>query len=255
MNVSSWLAQAKTTLKSADSELILLNAINPSLDRSWLVTHGDFILSEAEAKKADEGLKRRAAGEPLAYILGYKDFYGREFIVDNSVLIPRPETEELIDLVLDLKPQKVLDVGTGSGCIATTLALELPQAKVMASDIHNPDLAIENAKRLGANVDFVVSDLLDNIDGNFDVIAANLPYVDKTWDWLDDSLKFEPDEALYADDGGLDLIKKLILQAKGRTKYLVLEADTSQHPAIIDFATKNGLELVEDRNFAVSFRY
>lgn len=255
MNVNSWLTAAKTTLKSADSELILLNAIDPSLDLSWLVTHDDYILSAAEQKQADEGLKRRLNDEPLAYILGYKDFYGRKFLVDDSVLIPRPETEELIDLVLNLKPQTILDVGTGSGCIATTLALELPQAKVMASDIHNPALAIENAKRLGANVDFAVSDLLDSIDGNFDVIAANLPYVDKTWDWLDDSLKFEPDVALYADDGGLLLIKKLIKQAKSHTKYLVLEADTSQHPAIIDFATKNGLELVEDRNFAVSFRY
>ena len=255
MNVNSWLMAAKTTLKSADSELILLNAIDPSLDLSWLVTHDDYILSAAEQKLADEGLKRRLNGKPLAYILGYKDFYGRKFLVDDSVLIPRPETEELIDLVLNLKPQTILDIGTGSGCIATTLALELPQAKVMASDIHNPDLAIENAKRLGTNVDFRVSDLLDNIDDNFDVIAANLPYVDKTWDWLDDSLKFEPDVALYADDGGLLLIKKLIMQAKGRTKYLVLEADTSQHPAIIDFAIKNGLELVEDRNFAVSFRY
>ena len=255
MNVNSWLTAAKTTLKTADSELILLNAIDPSLDRSWLVTHGDYILSETEAKKANDSLKRRVSGEPLAYILGHKDFYGREFIVDNSVLIPRPETEELIDLVLNLKPKKVLDVGTGSGCIAITLALELPQAEVTASDIHNSAVAIKNAEQLGAKVNFTVSDLLDNIDGDFDVITANLPYVDKSWDWLDDSLKFEPDEALYADDGGLDLIKKLILQAKGRTKYLVLEADTSQHPAIIDFATKNDLELVEDRNFAVSFKY
>ena len=255
MNVNSWLTAVKTTVKSADSELILLNAINSSLDRSWLVTHGDYVLSETAAKEANEGLKHRAAGEPLAYILGHKDFYGREFIVDNSVLIPRPETEELIDLVLNLKPKKVLDVGTGSGCIAITLALELPQAEVTASDIHEPAVAIKNADQLGVNVKFVVSDLLDNIDGNFDVIAANLPYVDKSWNWLDDSLKYEPDEALYADDGGLLLIKKLILQAKGRTKYLVLEVDTSQHSAIIDFAAKNGLELVEDRNFAVCFKY
>lgn len=255
MNVNSWLTAAKTTLKSTDSELILLNAIDSSLDRSWLVTHGDYILSETEAKKANDSLKRRVSGEPLAYILGHKDFYGREFIVDNSVLIPRPETEELIDLALNLEPKKVLDVGTGSGCIAITLALELPQAEVTASDIHEPVVAIKNAEQLGAKVNFMVSDLLDNIDGDFDVIIANLPYVDKSWDWLDDSLKFEPDEALYADDGGLDLIKKLILQAKGRTKYLVLEADTSQHSAIIDFATKNDLELVEDRNFAVSFKY
>lgn len=255
MNVSSWLKTAKTTLNTPDSELILLNAIDQGLDRSWLVTHGDYILSEFEMRSANDGLRRRSLGEPLAYILGRKDFYGREFLVDSSVLIPRPETEELIDFVLSLGPQKVLDVGTGSGCIAVTLALELPRSEVMASDIHKPTIAIKNAQQLGVRVSFVVSDLLERIDGDFDVIVSNLPYVDKTWDWIDDSLKFEPSEALYAGDGGLELIKKLIQQSVGRTKYLVLEADTSQHPAIIDFATKNGFKLIEDRNFAISFKY
>ncbi|MCR5832893.1 MAG: peptide chain release factor N(5)-glutamine methyltransferase [Candidatus Saccharibacteria bacterium] len=255
MNVSSWLTAAKTKLDPVDAELIILNILHDEIDRPWLVSHNDYILSESEQQRADEDLNRRMAGEPLAYIRGYKYFYGRKFLVDNSVLIPRPETEDLIDFVLGLKPQKILDVGTGSGCIAVTLALELPQAKVVASDIHQPTVAIKNAEQLNARVDFVVSDLMDDINGNFDVIVANLPYVDKNWDWIDDSLKFEPDEALYADDGGLYLIKKLILQIKGRTKYLILEADTSQHPDIIKFAKGCGLELVHDRRFAICFRY
>ena len=256
MNVNSWLTAVKTTLKSADPELILLNAIDPSLDRSWLVTHGDYILSEAEARNADDGLKRRTAGEPLAYILGYKDFYGFDFLVDKSVLIPRPETEEAIDLIKDLNPGSILDVGTGSGCIAITLQALLPDATVEASDIEKKDLFFKNSQKiLGKDLPFYQSDLLSNISKNYDVIVANLPYVDKNWDWLDKTLDFEPSNALYADDNGLALIKRLIIEAKDRAKYLVLESDTSQQPEIIKFAKENNYTLFKQSGFYLVFKY
>ena len=198
------------------------------------------------------------------------NFYGREFIVNQDVLTPRPETEQLIDEVLSLcgkpilpgvKPPKpalgpqnlaILDVGTGSGCIAITLSLELPQAKIYASDISKKALKIarKNAKNLGAKVEFITSDLLENIDFIPNITVANLPYVDKNWDWLDqESLDQDPALALYAKDHGLELIKKLINTNK--SKYLILEADPSQHQEIIEYA-KN-YKLIKQNGFILSF--
>ena len=198
------------------------------------------------------------------------NFYGREFIVNQDVLTPRPETEQLIDEVLPLcgkpilpgiKPPKpaldpqnltILDVGTGSGCIAITLNLELPQTKIYASDISKKTLKIaqKNAKNLGAKVKFITSDLLENIDFTPDITVANLPYVDKNWDWLDqESLKQDPALALYAKDHGLELIKKLI--DTNKSKYLILEADPSQHQEIIEYA-KN-YKLIKQNGFILVF--
>lgn len=186
-----------------------------------------------------------------------KDFYGRDFIVTKDVLIPRPETEQMVDMVLDLsgksylpgvKPNTrilpenpiILDVGTGSGCIAITLSLELPEAKVYASDISEPAIKIaqKNAENLNASITTIISHLLKNIKFTPDLIVANLPYVDETWDWLDkESLKKEPSIALYADDHGLALIKELIREASVRKiKHLILEADPSEHQAVIEYA-------------------
>ena len=210
------------------------------------------------------------------------DFYGRKFNVGlkdsgrASVLIPRPETEALVDEVLTLvgKPflpgikapkaeilsenLRVLDVGTGSGCIAVTLALEIPEAlEILAADKSEEALKVarKNAEKLGAKeVRFVRSDLLKNIDGDFDIIVANLPYVDREWEWLDlDSLAREPAEALFAEDGGCALVFELIRQAKGRTKYLILESDPCQHKRIAEFAKKHSFTLQKDQGFMQRF--
>lgn len=212
---------------------------------------------------------------PKAYKNGFQDFYGRDFIVTPDVLIPRPETEMLVDAVLNLtgkaylpgiKPARpklpqnctILDVGTGSGCIAITLALELPEAKITACDISDEALAIaqKNAANLEAKVKFVKSDLLDSIDGDFDVIVANLPYVDANWEWLDKkTLSHEPALALYAEDGGLALIKQLINQvAKRKTKYLILETDPCQHEQITKYATNKGYFPLETHGFTLIFK-
>lgn len=209
---------------------------------------------------------------PLAYKLGYQDFYGNDFLVTKDVLIPRPETEQLIDAVLNLagvpylpgvkpspnqlgKQPKILDVGTGSGCIAITLKLKLPNALITASDLSEKalDLARLNAKNLHADILFEQSDLLANLNFTPDLIVANLPYVDENWDWLDKAaLGAEPKMALYAEDSGLALIKKLILEASQRNiKYLILEADPCQHAAIIDYA--KDYKLLETRGFILTF--
>lgn len=196
-----------------------------------------------------------------------QDFYGRDFIITPDVLIPRPETEQLIDTVLSLAgksylpgikpsprqlPQNptILDVGTGSGCIAITLAKELPEAKVTATDISEAAIKVaqKNTNKHGVTIPFIISHLLEKVKFTPDVIVANLPYVDEDWDWIDKkALAKEPSIALYAKDHGLALIKELIDTAK--SKYLILEADPSQHSAIIEYISEKGFKLVETRGF------
>lgn len=212
---------------------------------------------------------------PIAYKNGYQDFYGRNFIVTPDVLIPRPETEQLIDVVLNLagksylpgvkptknklpKAPKILDIGTGSGCIAITLKLELPDAKVYASDISEKAIKVaqKNAQNQDVHIPFIISHLLDNVKFKPDLIVANLPYVDKNWDWLDkDSLNYEPKIALYAKDHGLALIKKLIDQSSNIcVERLILEADPCQHKDIVKYAKGKGYILEETRGFIISFK-
>ena len=202
---------------------------------------------------------------PLAYQRGYQDFYGRNFEVNPDVLIPRPETEQIIDEALNLAgkaylpgikapekelPEKplILDIGTGSGAIAITLKLELPEAAVVGLDI-SPDvlkIARKNAANFSVAVDFGTSDLLKNYQSKEpELIVANLPYVDKNWEWLDKkALSAEPKLALFAEDNGLALIKKLLQEiiAHDFHSKILLEMDPCQHETLIEFAKKLGYQ-------------
>ena len=244
-------------LDPLDTQLIVLHEVAPNKDRSFLVTHDELTVSTEQLENIEYALAQRRAGVPLAYILGKKEFYGRDFVVDKDVLVPRPETEILIDLVKELQPNTIIEVGTGSGCIAITLALELPQAKVVAADISPTalDIAAKNAKKLGAKVELIESNLLSNVQTTADVVVANLPYVDKDWDWLEPgTLKYEPALALYAEDGGLALIKRLIDQVSElkMAKFLVLEADPSQHTEIIKYAEQKTWHLLKTCGFGLT---
>ena len=205
-----------------------------------------------------------------------QDFYGREFIITPDVLIPRPETEMMVDAVLNLagkaylpgvapgqakipKHAKVLEVGTGSGCVAVTLKLEIPSLKVTATDISQSALEVAklNSQKYELATDeirFIKSDLLEKVAGEFEIIVANLPYVDESWEWLDKkALGREPALALYAKDGGLELIKRLIREAGERTKFLILEADPCQHEKIIQYAADRGFKIIRKRGFVLEF--
>ena len=218
--------------------------------------------------------------KPKAYVEGRAEFYGREFLVTPDVLIPRPETEAMVDMVLSLagKPYlpgvvvpdavlpanpRILDVGTGSGCVAVTLKLELPGAEVTACDVSEKALkvAVKNAEKWGMDgeetgVEFVKSDLLSALKkrDDFDLIVANLPYVDRSWGWLDEEvLGYEPEVALYAEDGGLEVIFRLLEQAQNRTRFLILEADPCQHERIVSFAEKRDYKLLRINGFQLVF--
>ena len=253
MKVKDWLQQgskAAKTVSPLDKELILCyNGLG--VDRLQLILRADEELLPAVQARIDADLARRAAGEPLAYILGWREFYGRKFSITPDVLIPRPETESLVDCVLESVPPgaatHILEIGTGSGVIAITLKLERPTIEVTATDISPQalQLARRNAQELGATVQFLKSDLLASRKLPSTppaAIVANLPYVDRDWSWTSPELSYEPEAALYAADGGLAVIKRLIQQTA--QKYprvpLILESDPSQQAAIVAFGRKHG---------------
>lgn len=208
-----------------------------------LISQSDCQPTAEEIQKFQTLEARRLADEPIAYIIGSKEFYGRSFLVSPDVLIPRPETEQLIDLALKLDPKTVLDLGTGSGAIAITLSLELASAQITALDVSQAALtmAVGNADQLNApNINFLLSDLLTELpDGSsYDLITANLPYIStaETDVMGTETLKYEPELALFAgDQDGLSLYKRLfdqLLEKEIKCQHLLCEIGYQQGAAI-----------------------
>ena len=199
-------------------------------DRAHLFAHPERELTSTELSQYEQLVARRAAGEPLQYLTGHQEFWKADFLVTPAVLIPRPETEHIIEAVLDLVHHfalgpylKLIDVGTGSGAIAITLARELDQAGVQA-EVHAVDLSPEalqvasrNAERLHARVHFAQSDVLASMvrDASYDFVVSNPPYVGHNEaDKVQEVVKhYEPPMAVFAGDDGLDVIRRLIPQA------------------------------------------
>lgn len=225
-------------------ELLLAHAIKKP--KEFLFLNPSYELSGRQIKKLSGFIRRRQKGEPVAYILGNKEFMGLSFKVNSHTLIPRPDTEAMVERVVGLVKSwgpkkgkiKILDVGTGSGCIAIALAKLLgQQAEVAGSDISGRAVLVarQNARQHGRQVRFYKSDLLNNIKGGFDVIVANLPYGWKAWKNNTSSetagLKFEPQKALFAGEAGLREITRLIKQVaalKQKPKAVFLEFDPRQ---------------------------
>lgn len=203
-----------------DAQILLGELLGRS--RAWLLAHPDKPVPPDVEEQFYALVARRATGEPVAYILGRCTFYGREFLVDRRVLIPRPETELLVERAIELlRPRpapRVADIGTGSGAIAVTLAAELPHADVIATDVSADALAVaaENARRHGVadRVSLRRGAWLEPLTGPVDLIAANLPYVgiDETAVLPRDVRDFEPHIALFAGREGLDCIRTLLDQ-------------------------------------------
>lgn len=263
--IGNWLAQATARLSEAGigsarlDALILLEDVL-GRDRSWVLAHQDKVIADEHTRTLNTYIAQRAGHIPLAYLRGHVEFYGRRFTVTPDVLIPRPETEELVELALTYAADshRLIDVGTGSGAIAITLALERPDLRVEASDISKDALAVAaaNAERLGADVRFIHSDVLDRAAPPYQLIVANLPYVGKGYE-ISPEARAEPELALFAEDGGYHLIERLIPQAADALSaggYLLLESDPWQQDRLIQSATAAGFSLVDRRRFHLALQ-
>lgn len=254
MNVNLWLKKARKLMTPLDVELLMLLVLGKE-DRSDLVLCGERELSEDEMDMLLRLMALRQSHVPMAYLTGKKEFYGREFVVNTDVLVPRPETEVLIELVMSVYQEgmQIVDVGCGSGCVGITLAL-LTNAEVLCIDISEQalDVAKENAERLDADrVSFLQSDLLSDYAGEAEIVVANLPYVDRQWEWTSPEIQFEPEIALFAEDEGLREIYRLIDMSA--SDYLCLEAEPVQHERIIEYAEERGYIIREVRGYGLLF--
>ena len=230
-----------------DAELLLAAAME--VDRAVIVADPGRGLEPDAARRFQDYAARRRGREPVAYILGSKGFRSIELEVDPRVLIPRPETEHLVEALLDL-PQgaRVCDVGTGSGAIALALASERPDLEVVATDASADALAVAraNAARLGLAVTFHHGDLLAGVTGRIDAVVSNPPYVEDAAELAPDIVRHEPALALRAGPSGLDVISRL-LPAAGATaaKLVALEVGAGQAEAVAALARDAGFALVE----------
>lgn len=251
-DLSGWLEAARQALTavsdqpSLEAQALLGGKLGKS--RAWIFAHLEKALSEEESNQLDQWIDRRLQREPLPYILGHWEFYGLDFIVTPDVLIPRPETEQLVDLGLEwIKnhsgPSKIIDVGTGSGCIAAALAYHSPNSCLLACDRSFPALCVAKKNFISLGLEnrifTVASDLLSAIRDSFDLVCANLPYIpSETFEYLDVAL-YEPGLALNGGKDGLRLIEPLLDQARqyinpgGR---ILLEIEYSQEESAVETA-------------------
>lgn len=218
-SVAAVLRVARGRIAAAEAKLLLRHVLGCS--HASLDAHPERELAETQRAALHDLVERRRRGEPIAYLVGVREFYGREFRVSPAVLIPRPETELLVDLGLEklaaLERPRILDLGTGSGALGITLALERQDADVMAVDASAAALGVasENAKALGATIRLVESDWFSALRGeSFDLIVANPPYVAESDPHLEQGdVRFEPRAALAAGADGLDALRRIAAES------------------------------------------
>jgi release factor glutamine methyltransferase len=242
------------------------------LDRALLLAHLDRELTESQLETLQAQLARRYTHEPLAYIRGRTEFYGREFIVNQHVLEPRPETETMVTMLLGLPatPNRlIVDVGTGSGALAVTAACELPQNPVMAIDIDAEclEVARQNAERHGAKITFAEGNLLEPLlaglalaaadTGDIHALLCNLPYVPQSFH-INQAAAKEPPLAIFGGKDGLDLYRNLfeqVSQLARRPTYILTEALPEQHGSLAGIAAKNNYRLTRNDDFVQTYMH
>jgi release factor glutamine methyltransferase len=257
LSIAAALAEARQEIPPAEARLLLGHLLQRAA--AWLEAHRDETLTPADAERFAALVARRAAGEPVAYLLGAREFFGRDFAVTPDVLIPRPETELLVDIAVEKVGAhgtvSILDLGTGSGCLAVTLALELPQARVTAVDVSPAALAVArgNAARLGARVEFAASDWFAALrPARFDLIVANPPYIAAGDPHLaQGDLRFEPAGALTDHADGLAAIRRIVATAPAWLApggWLFLEHGYDQAAAVHALFAAAGFAAIEQRS-------
>ncbi len=252
-HVSIARALRESELEACDANLLLQAALG--VNRAYLAAHHDQILGPRQAALFDELVQRRRAGEPTAYILGEREFYGMNFKITPAVLIPRPETELLVELALERMPHghscKVLELGTGSGTIALVLARYRPLTRITAVDCSEEALAVarQNAETLlgpeSRGIVFKKSDWFDALDGEtYHLIISNPPYVASGDAHLrQGDVRFEPRQALSGGAGGLDCIHQIIQRAPSRLRkggWLLFEHGYDQADACLELLAQSG---------------
>ena len=255
------LLQAQSlSLDRLDAQLLLLHALDkPAFQRAWLLAHDTDELPARAQAGFDALVRRRVGGEPLAYLTGHKEFFGLDLQVDQRVLVPRPDTETLVEWTLEAlaeitvgaDPITVLDLGTGSGAIALALKATRPALQLSATDASAAALTVarSNAQRLQLEVQFHRSSWFDGISGRYHAIVSNPPYV-AAQDRHLEALRHEPMQALTSGADGLDDIGHIIAQAPAHLHpagWLLLEHGHDQAAAVRDLLRQTGLVNVQSR--------
>jgi release factor glutamine methyltransferase len=252
-------------LDSLDAQLLLLHAMGRAAhDRAWLLAHDTDMLPEGAHTLLQDHVGRRLQGEPVAYLTGHKAFYGLDLRVDARVLVPRPDTETLVDWALEVlatptaqvpplatEPRTAIDLGTGSGAIALALKYSLPALQIHAVDFSHDALAVAqaNAQRLSLEVQFHQGSWLEGIDRTFDVIVSNPPYIAAADPHLD-ALTHEPLQALASGADGLEDLRTIISQALTRLRpggWLLLEHGYDQAEPVRNLLSHAGFTQVQSR--------
>lgn len=265
MTIGEYLKQSAATLANAhinSARLDCLILLEDALlqDRAQLLAHLEYELQGSVVEKLNTKIAQRASHVPLAYIRGKAPFYGREFIVNRSVLVPRPESEAMIALLKKLplpSRPRIVDIGTGSGCLGITAALECGAQVVDLYDLDVGALetAKQNATKHQVQANYVQSDLLEHYAGQHDVLLANLPYVPTGYP-VNKAASHEPKLALFAGEDGLDLYRHFWHQLKMldvKPQFVITESLASQHDSIRSLALAAGCHLKDTDGLAQSF--
>jgi release factor glutamine methyltransferase len=285
MQIGSYLVAAAAKLGRAGvgtarlDTLVLMEDVLGQ-DRAWLLAHDDTEIEPGKLVKLEKLLKRRAGHEPLAYIRGHTEFYGRNFVITPAVLEPRPESETMIDLLGGLSATgkltarmldktssgdfqlKIADVGAGSGALGVTAQLELPQSQKVHVDLLEIDpkaveIAKMNVDKYTMNIPVVKSDLLSGSTQSYDLLLCNLPYIPDDYIVNKAALQ-EPKIAIFGGSDGLDIYRRLFRQIKSllnKPLYILTESLPSQHPALQVIAREHGYQLSQTDDFIQVFTY
>jgi release factor glutamine methyltransferase len=265
MNVQHYLETSTAELREAgitsvrlDMLILLEDVLN--IGRASILAHPEMALPDSKINVLNTYITQRKAHVPLAYIRGKAAFFGREFNVNEHVLVPRPETEGIIEILLKIPftaPPRIADIGTGSGCVGITAGLEVPDSTVNIYDIDTEALAVarKNAQTYSVAVHATQQDLLTDTSEQFDVVLANLPYVPKKYA-INKAATFEPTIALFSGDDGLDHYRtfwKQIANMDSQPSHVIIEAFPEQHAALRQLAATAGYNEKESEGFIQHF--
>ncbi len=265
MKIETWLKKSEYQLEQAgvgtarlDALVVLEDRLHK--DKSYLLAHQEIIIPDKTLAELEKFIQRRTNHEPLAYIRGKTEFYGREFVINKNVLEPRPESETMIDLLKSLslgKTAHIADVGTGSGALGITAALEIPGSTVELIDIDDDCLKVarQNCILHKVTAQLYKADLISKKTRNYDVILANMPYVPDDYN-INEAAAMEPKIAIFGGPDGLDIYRKLfaqIVESEQKPEFVLTESLPFQHSSLAKIAKAGNYRLAKTEDFIQLF--